>query len=467
MRKNSSVLSYILLFLVFIFPFEYKYERVFRTFYKFFIKNTPIPEIYKNIAYIYVSEIVILLLAVVAIIKYRYSLREFFFDGPIKYFSFFFVFSVISLGSLSIQHPGICVFYLLRVFVPLLLVALIYKYFDESTIKGLIKKIFYCVFFISLIQAGIAITQYFTQAPIGLRILGEVDVSFNNPSICTYGINNGTRWIFDNLLSIDRHTDSVIRAYGTFKHPNILGGFFVFSLMAICFLFLHSKEKYKKIIFGSLIFLEVFSLFITFSRSALFGWTLALFVFFTLIFVKKLYNIKQVKSLAILLVLAIGVNFTLFYPQLINRGGIIGTSAISRGADLNRTAHHTECIAIAKNNPTKGVGLDQYHVKKRIDILGYSHNIYLLIAAEVGIFGLFGFVIYFGSVLFFSFFKREMDLYSISLFSLIIAFLFIGMCDFYLYKCQEGKLMLYVSAALLSCTSKRKTVLEAKQQCQC
>ena len=61
---------------------------------------------------------------------------------------------------------------------------------------------------------------------------------------------------------------SLLRAYGTFYHPNVFGGFLVFSLLVSYYLFYSLQRLLAKITVALGIAIELLGLICTFSRSA-------------------------------------------------------------------------------------------------------------------------------------------------------------------------------------------------------
>lgn len=95
-------------------------------------------------------------------------------------------------------------------------------------------------------QSLMAIAQFGLQHSVGLRFLGE--------SVIGEGIKG--------VAKIDIGNDKIVRAYGTFAHPNILGGFLV---VGIWLLIDYIKRcKWALIV----LILAIMALVLTFSRSA-------------------------------------------------------------------------------------------------------------------------------------------------------------------------------------------------------
>jgi len=107
---------------------------------------------------------------------------------------------------------------------------MIFVYFNLQNSKVLIKSLFILAFS-GFLQSLIAIYQFITQhsvftSPILAKITGE---SIIGPQIL--GV---AKILIDN--------DKIIRAYGTFPHPNVLGGFLVFTILITIYLYLEHKK---------------------------------------------------------------------------------------------------------------------------------------------------------------------------------------------------------------------------------
>lgn len=83
-----------------------------------------------------------------------------------------------------------------------------------------------------VVQSIIAVFQYLNQSSIGLKILGESIIGKDLPGVAKILIDG----------------EKIVRPYGTFGHPNILGGFLVFSLAVSLMLFLLAREGDRKLI---------------------------------------------------------------------------------------------------------------------------------------------------------------------------------------------------------------------------
>lgn len=77
------------------------------------------------------------------------------------------------------------------------------------------------------IQSMIGFGQFVLQRDLGLAVFGESVLSPLNRDVARTFIEGGR----------------LLRAYGTFPHPNILAAFLVLSLLSLYYLFINFKKK--------------------------------------------------------------------------------------------------------------------------------------------------------------------------------------------------------------------------------
>ncbi len=147
------------------------------------------------------------------------------------------------------------------------------------------------IFFIVLLgvfQSIIGAAQVSHGHSLGLHYLGEESVSITKSAVAKVDINNSQK---------------LLRAYGTFQHPNILGAALLVSLFA-SFLCLRHMKAFRPILYGcsSLI---LFGIFLTFSRATYIS------TFLLIIFVLIYFNRDSVKIVAFAIFLFIFAAFLL------------------------------------------------------------------------------------------------------------------------------------------------------------
>lgn len=278
------------------------------------------------------------------------------------------------------------------------------------------------IIIIALFQSFIAIFQFILQHYIGLFCLKE---SLISPEIA--GVAK---------IIINGHT--YIRTYGLFPHPNILGGFLLFSITITLlygkmfhsvknkivlrlprFLKMFHVEHFKNLrgetMINILILIQSLALLLTFSKSAIIGITICLFYIYVLLPPREMFHMEH-KNISpckrdgwgevnvlhgtilpkfysdpnrrvIILIFLILINLSYlswnnFYPMLYNsiQQRVIYLN-VSRGTILS--------------NPVLGVGIGQFVLNMQIYFNNLElwqfqpvHNVFLLILSELGIVGL-------------------------------------------------------------------------------
>ena len=306
-------------------------------------------------------------------------------------------------------------------------------------------------------QSLIAIGQYMNQQSLGLKFLAESPLSSNIPGVA--------KIVVDGL--------KMIRAYGTFPHPNLLATFLCLGLFCLFFIYLKQKPWSKKFVLADLTkndFLPknglllaglypllLFALFLTFSRGVIFAFVLATLGFFIYIFFSHPQLRTKVIELFLLLIVLCSLFTLILWPEISSRFLISsGQQAVSLRLFYNQIA-----FDLIKDHPLLGIGLGNFvwQIKQMLHLLASwlhqpVHNIYLLIASEIGLIGL-GFFLLF---LFFIIKRINIILKENSLlftfYFCLFAFLIIGLFDHFFWTLQQGQLMFWIILSILSARTK-------------
>lgn len=325
-----------------------------------------------------------------------------------------------------------------------------------AVIRGILRQYtvltyFKLILFVGgVIQSVIALLQFITQKSIGLNWLGE--------SIISTDILGVAKFSFEG--------EKFIRAYGTFPHPNVLGIFLLFSLSAGLSLMLAKKNllsgirwRYRSIFFGEL-FLIYVGLLLTYSRSIILLTAIIslLFAYSQRDYINRLYrNLCQQlhipfflrTSLAIIVIFTtLFASYNLLAPRLCLH--CPGDESIS----LRATYQETSRLIIFQNMLT-GVGLGNFIPASKefsptlpVWDLQPVHNLYLLVASELGLVGLFLFLV---TIFFYSAHNlrlRFLKKYPLDLFFILV--LLAGFFDHYFWTLQQGQLIFWAALALVS-----------------
>lgn len=391
----------------------------------------------------------------------------------------------------SQQYLILSLFKFCKIFEMLLLMFFVYITFSKE--KFFITSLF-IVSLSGFFQSFLAIYQFLHQKsvftlPLLHKITGETILS---PA-------------FSGIAKIVFEGEKMIRAYGTFPHPNILGGFLVFSIFITVYLYHEHRNDYlsSKYQLGNVkiqqyiissFWLVMFSsqflaLFFSFSRSAWLGFAIGMCIFAFIYFkyskivsretITSIYLVKQLRthkelylSVLFIFVLAAG-NMDLVF------GRILQDVALAENTNVlflphnevfdDRIFFNNVSRETILHNPLFGSGpgtsifqikdyLDEFNTNVVLESWQYqpAHNIYFLCASEIGVIG--------SLLLFYAILKtivyrmktivsREtiyknkiLKLYMISI---LIVFMIIGMFDHYFWTSQQGAMIFWLTFGMI------------------
>jgi O-antigen ligase len=299
------------------------------------------------------------------------------------------------------------------------------------------KKLAYVFIAGGLCQSVIAFIQYIYQKSLGLGILTESPLSPEIAGVAKIVVN-GVK---------------MIRPYGTLPHPNILAAFLLISLFLICFLWLRKKHSFISHLF---LLISYFSLLLvlglTFSRLISAVFVLASLLFFVWAFFKKPRIRQRTAGLLILFIVFSSLLSVLLWPEFSSRWAISSTEqSFSLRSFYNQTA-----FFIIKDHPALGIGLGNFvwEIRQMIDLLaGWAHqpvhNVYLLIASETGLIGLFVFLFFLYNLLRRFVKNKTFNIRHICILCLVSGSLLIAVFDHFFWTLQQGQLMLWLVLGIM------------------
>lgn len=353
--------------------------------------------------------IFVLILFVFAYLVVKKEIKLPFVQFKSKYLSIFLLLLLFVLvQSLFVDVKIIGVLRLLRI----MEFGLLFLVFTVGILnKSEIRRIF--IISISL-QVIIALFQFVNQSSLGLSFLGE---SYLSPEML-------------NVAKIDFGPVKLIRAYGTFPHPNILGVFCgIAFLMALSLL--HEKR------FSSIFFMSLFMLGVLLSMSR--GVMISLGLSFLLYFIlgKRPNNLK--KNMIFVFVFIISFLFLAQFDFIRERFAFHDSNTISE-----RLMQIKISLAMIKEYPF-GVGIGNfiYHMQEfwPKSLMPWQfqpvHNFWLYVTAELSfVVALSILALLFYSI--YSFYKNK-DFYSL----LVLFFVFfVSNFDHYFYDIYSGQILL-------------------------
>lgn len=389
-------------------------------------------------------------------------LTEWFNQSSCRFLMGFLVLTRISLFFIPSTHTKVAY----PLFLNLVCSSSLFFFFSSAFFSRCFKQaiaILTSLFFsFSLFECFVGIAQYFHRGSLGWRFLGEG--RYTGAGISSH---NGFRWIFDYFSDPSSLSHELYRSYGTFPHPNVFGGFLAASLIAhFCFYFSPKKYPFKFVkpwMIEASIFIHLFTLFTTFSRSAGLAWSIATCLLFLLLWKRR----KELPYFRLFIVIAscLVVNFLLLNTVMFQRVQELSVSGISEGKFNSRINFALIALRMVAAHPLFGVGYKQYINEMFLFGADAStellpvHNIYLLIASEVGLPAIMLFLLFIGSITK-EFFKLEKDLLNYSFFLIFISFLIIGIFDCYPITVNAGRVLFFSIAGLSVCRFKSSQNLE-------
>jgi O-antigen ligase len=309
-------------------------------------------------------------------------------------------------------------------------------------------------------EALIAITQFIAQQSIGLRLLGE---PYLPPLLVTHGV------LPQGLATVNLWGGKFLRAYGTFPHPNVLAAFLLMGLAAVFYFWLtnnfvrytfspgkwlrdNARAVWIDMGLGICFFFIVLALLFTFSRAA---WGLAVLmgaatILYGLVRKETWY---QAAKLAVLGGAIACIFVFQFREFLLPRAEI----SASEPSVTYRVAYNELAVKLIENHPW-GIGIGNqviYSVESGLYVAEGMpllwqwqpiHNLYLLMAAEIGVLGSLAFIVFIASLIMYHVTRIIRDGADISSFvtcSMLCVLLLFGLIDHFLWTLEPGRLMLW------------------------
>lgn len=287
------------------------------------------------------------------------------------------------------------------------------------------KKIIFILMLAGTLQGALAIGQFLTQQDFASVILGtsQHEVFAGGTSVVE---NQDGRWL---------------RAYGTFSHPNMLGGYLAIVLLLALWQELKyiKEKKYLTRIAGYII---IFSgLILSFSRSAWLIFAIGLF----LIFISQKEKCKELKKIIFIFFLTALIWLSAFSPLFFSR--VSGEDRLEQKSIDDRAEYVWQAKEIIKNNFWLGVGAGNYtweiYKKNNTPIWSVQpvHNVFLLIFAELGVVGFLLFL-----TLLWQIFKKT----NTKLYFLLFAFFILMFFDHWLWTSHFGILFFFLVMGIIT-----------------
>lgn len=196
---------------------------------------------------------------------------------------------------------------------------------------------------------------------------------------------------------VETETGRLMRAYGTFSHPNIFGGYLAIGILLMGYLVRFIRSQRARVLFAIPLILLSATLIITFSRSAWLALTISFLILITLMLYRKRMLPRQAVPLIILGAITLLSTSFVFHPQLFSR--FEPTSRLEQISLNERSSQYQTFTDVLRLNPFFGVGPGAYPfalavVKTEEPVWAYQpvHNALLLLLAELGVLGIIAFL---------------------------------------------------------------------------
>jgi hypothetical protein len=232
--------------------------------------------------------------------------------------------------------------------------------------------------------------------------------------------------------------ETILRAYGTLPHPNILGGCILFSLLGPIALFLREEMPNRLV----LVLLAIGSslLALTFSRSAWIGTAMLLLMIW-----HKRKSFAPKRAAIILLVTGVSFGLTLLFLNDLLLSRMSAAASTEEFSVVGRVWLAKQALLFTAENPLSGLGIGTFIIQlaRRAGEFNYVepvHNVPLLALSELGI---FGFILVIAIVVTIGLkFSRYQKPNAHIIGGILIGLGFISLLDHYMWTLAPGRIML-------------------------
>ncbi|MFA7702204.1 MAG: O-antigen ligase family protein, partial [Patescibacteria group bacterium] len=291
------------------------------------------------------------------------------------------------------------------------------------------------------LQSVLALYQFITQSTFASKLLG---LSLHDPAVP--GVSVVEFYNRQGLLV------RWLRSYGGLDHPNILGGVLAIGIILIVGLLVNRKkwqiaQKSRRlfvIVNYSLLLFFALALVLTFSHAAYLAASLGVIVLLIASAFGHFRDRISFKSLDSRLLVGFSVLFVIvciaFFSSLEIR--LFSASRLGRMSNCERVAGYSDAFKSIVSDPVSGSGVGNYYLSlysRNSHAQSYFyqpvHNVFLLVASEIGIPGLLFFILFLGLIIWgklINFRNNGLPL------ALILACLIIAMVDHWFWSLHFG-----------------------------
>jgi O-antigen ligase len=473
---KKQVLYFSLALLVAAFPFGDMFFRVFRgisvSFFHTFQRLAPfsvsLPDLFHKYIHFYLYDFFIVSLLIATLSLKEASWKDLFWN---RHSRFLTLYGTVALASIAFSLFFTYFFQyvtVINLFLSFTAFGLIYHLLKKE--RGWIPRIFWMILIVATTECFIGTGQFLMQKSLGLSFLSEPQIHPGMHNIAVYPMTSPLPWI-------QAEHSCVLRAYGTFDHPTTFGCYLVLALFVSYYLFLKTEKWGARLFLYCFIPLCILTLTLTFARGPFFAWVVATLIFFgTLLFRPDAFSQPERKR-SLILGSFLGAGFliviTLLFNQLMARGGFVNYNALSEISDSGRLLFYKIAIALFYHHPLLGIGHNGFALFP-YEILSpffaganptgqLAHNVYLQIASETGLAGLACAFLFLLSLVR-ALFKTPLSSLTLTVGTMLLSLLLIGMVDHFLWAYASGRMMLFTTLAFLAVTETVRGC-ESAQKC--
>jgi hypothetical protein len=293
-----------------------------------------------------------------------------------------------------------------------------------------------------LVQSGIAIAQFVQQSDLGLWWLGEPMLSPAMKGIASF---------------YTAHHDKIIRAYGTMPHPNVLGVYLIASIVALWWMVMRDERvtwRIWAVPYGILLF----GFWLTFSRTVIFAAVAGLGLSWLMLWLRQPHLRRKLMHILVVTAIYAGAFVLVFWPYVWARFTIAADEeAVTLRVFYGKQALHAGHGILGH---VSGVGIGNFVnwlMKYAPNLPAYmyqpAHNVYLLVYAEMGWFGILSFVASLGLIIRAWMRSHLPSIEKILGTCLLGVFLFVAFFDHFPWTLQQGVLMWWLLLGLVAAPS--------------
>lgn len=313
----------------------------------------------------------------------------------------------------------------------------------QSVRRILLASLLLLLFFVGPIKSSKAL-WVFVLGSVPVSILGIYQFLFQTTfASSVLGLSQHVAHEFGTSIVASESIWRWLRAYGSFSHPNVFGGYLILTLLSSLLLF-GSSSIYKKIILHLIIILQSIALFFTFSRSSWIALCMV-FLFYCYFALRKNKYLHLFPFIPI--ILSFFVLSTIYFPIFKTRFEGVSQNEIASIAE--RSHGYTQAILLIKEQPIVGVGVGNYtyalmtlYADMPVWLYQPVHNVIMLIVAEKGIIGFLLLIFVFAS------FFRLLSIYYTDYLLFFAGFLPLLLFDHYLWSSYVGVVIFFVYTSL-------------------